>query len=123
MKKDNYSLRWIGFPVGFCVNRTHYIFNHMKFTVLVHRYDGDHVSKAIGAGDGIDTMSVDGKNGGMDPRFMVVGFEVVPCSYRHNIEAYSNLEMYGSILFPLTVAYLGENLSGEYVRSFEATGN
>ena len=59
-------------------------------------------------------MSVNGKNGGMHPRSMVVGFEVVPCSYRHNIEAYSNLEMYGSILFPLTVVYLGENISGEH---------
>jgi len=94
-KQDNFSLRWTGFPVGFRVDKTHYIFNHLKFTVLVHRYDGDSVSKAIGAGDGIDTMPVDSKDGSMTPGFMVVGFEVVPCSYQHNIEASSNLKMYG----------------------------
>jgi hypothetical protein len=33
----------------------------MKFTILVHMYDSDHVFKEIGVGDGIDTMLIDGK--------------------------------------------------------------
>eukprot|EP00252_Welwitschia_mirabilis_P014954 TRINITY_DN33038_c0_g1_i1.p1 TRINITY_DN33038_c0_g1~~TRINITY_DN33038_c0_g1_i1.p1 ORF type:complete len:664 (+),score=53.15 TRINITY_DN33038_c0_g1_i1:252-2243(+) len=93
-KQDNFSLRWTGFPVGFRVDKTHYIFNHLKFTVLVHRYEGDSVARAIGTSDGLDGMPTDVQTGGSGPGYMIVGFEVVPCSYLHDIGAASNLKMY-----------------------------
>lgn len=67
----------------------------------MHRYDGHSVSKSIEPREGIDTILVDGNDGGMTPRYMVVGFEVVPCSHQHNIEASSNIKMYGK--YPISI--------------------
>ncbi|GLJ42964.1 hypothetical protein SUGI_0891490 [Cryptomeria japonica] len=101
-KQDNFSLRWTGYPVGFRVDKTHYIFNHLKFTVLVHKDEGNSVSKVMGTGDGLDTLpSVGGSGGDIAPGYMVVGFEVVPCSYQHDMAASGKLKMYAK--YPSTI--------------------
>nr|CAD1825697.1 unnamed protein product [Ananas comosus var. bracteatus] len=73
---DGYSLRWTGYPVGIRVRDggAYYVFNHLKFTVLVHRYEEKTQNEA--------------------PGWMVVGFEVVPCSVAHDSESVKSLRMY-----------------------------
>ncbi|CBI25602.3 unnamed protein product, partial [Vitis vinifera] len=68
-KKEGFFLRWTGYPVGIKVQDMYYVFNHLKFTVLVHK-----------------TSNV--------PGYMVVGFEVVPCSVSHNFDSVKNLKIY-----------------------------
>ncbi|CAD6241876.1 unnamed protein product [Miscanthus lutarioriparius] len=35
-RKDDYLMRWTGYPVGIRVGVDYYVFNHLQFTVLVH---------------------------------------------------------------------------------------
>ncbi|MQL91898.1 hypothetical protein Taro_024519 [Colocasia esculenta] len=73
--RDGYLLHWTGFPVGVRVQDAYYVFNHLRFRLLVHRYE-DAANAAA-------------------PGFMVVGFEVVPCSAQLDPEAAKKVEMYG----------------------------
>ncbi|GER40484.1 endomembrane protein 70 protein family [Striga asiatica] len=66
--KDGFTMRWTGYPVGVKVDGGYYSFNHLKFTVLVNKYE--------------------------ESAYMVVGFEVVPCSFRHESGSTKNLGMY-----------------------------
>ncbi|KAG9147985.1 hypothetical protein Leryth_003570 [Lithospermum erythrorhizon] len=70
MNKDGYFVRFTGFPVGIKVQNVSYVFNHLKFTVLVHKWDNDV------------------------PGYMVVGFEVVPCSFQHKQDMIKSLSTY-----------------------------
>ncbi|KAJ8560252.1 hypothetical protein K7X08_004310 [Anisodus acutangulus] len=49
----------------------------------------------IGAGDGVELITTDDKSVADTPSYMVVGFEVVPCSFQHNIDLLKNLKPYG----------------------------
>ncbi|KAG9456227.1 hypothetical protein H6P81_000735 [Aristolochia fimbriata] len=91
-KKDEYFLRWTGYPVGIKVQDLYYIFNHLKFTVLVHKYEEANVARVIGTGDAAELMPT--TKGSEVPGYMVVGFEVVPCSSQHDAESVKNLNMY-----------------------------
>eukprot|EP00249_Psilotum_nudum_P016136 c25673_g1_i1 orf=228-2261(+) len=99
-RQGDYVLRWTGFPVGFFDEgkKTHYIVNHLKFTVLIHEYEDSGVGSLMGTGDGLDAIPISTtgseKNGF---GFQVVGFEVVPCSVRHNQASLSNVKTYDLI--------------------------
>lgn len=64
--------RWTGYPIGLKFSDSYYVFNHLKFTVLVHKYEEMNVPH----------------------KYMVVGFEVDPCSVKHNPETLTNLKTY-----------------------------
>lgn len=91
-KEDGFMLRWTGYPIGVKVGDAYYIFNHLKFTVLVHKYEEPNVARVMGTGDAADVipMNKQSENSG----YMVVGFEVVPCSVQHDLESIKNLKMY-----------------------------
>ncbi|KAL8127954.1 transmembrane 9 superfamily member 11-like [Apium graveolens] len=93
-KKDGFFLRWNGYPVGIKIQGKYYVFNHLKFTVLVHKFEETNVARVMGAGDSADMIPTD-KKGSDVPGYMVVGFEVVPCSFKHDAGSMKNLAMYG----------------------------
>ncbi|KAM3321417.1 transmembrane 9 superfamily member 11 [Capsicum chacoense] len=100
-KKDNFFLRWTGYPVGIKVQDAYYVFNHLKFTVLVHKFEETNVARVMGTGDGSEVISTVGNEGSDAPGYMVVGFEVVPCSFQHTPDSLKNLKMYGKIPSPI----------------------
>ncbi|XP_052183623.1 transmembrane 9 superfamily member 11-like [Diospyros lotus] len=93
-KKDDYFLRWTGYPVGIKVQDVYYMFNHLRFLVLVHKYEETNVAGVMGTGDAAEVIPTIGKSGSEVPGFMVVGFEVIPCSVQHNVESLKSLKMY-----------------------------
>lgn len=93
MKKDGYSLRWTGYPVGIKVQDLYYVFNHLKFTVLVHKYEETNVARVMGTGDAAEVMPTVDRTSDV-PGYMVVGFEVVPCIVLHNLDAVKKLKIY-----------------------------
>ncbi|GJV46767.1 transmembrane 9 superfamily member 11 [Tanacetum coccineum] len=94
-KRDNFLVRWTGYPLGIKVNEGYYVFNHLKFTVLVHKYEETNVASVMGTGDAAEVIPPVDKAGSDIPGYIVVGFEVTPCSYQHNSESLKNLKMYG----------------------------
>ena len=96
-RQNDVSIQWTGYPVGFTQNnKEDYIINHLKFKVLVHEYEGSGV-EIIGTGEeGMGVISNDA-----DKRkasgFEIVGFEVIPCSVKHDPEAMSKHKMYDNI--------------------------
>ncbi|KAF3628735.1 Transmembrane 9 superfamily member 11 [Capsicum annuum] len=95
MNKDGFFLRWTGYPVGIKVKDVYYVFNHLKFTVLVHKDEkSPTMPGVIGAGDGVELITTEDKSVTDAPGYIVVGFEVVPCSFQHNIDLLKNLKPY-----------------------------
>ena len=96
-RQNDVSIQWTGYPVGFTQNNNDdYIINHLKFKVLVHEYEGSGV-EIIGTGEeGMGVISTDA-----DKRkasgFEIVGFEVVPCSVKHDPEAMLKHKMYDNV--------------------------
>ncbi|KAI8023512.1 Transmembrane 9 superfamily member 11 [Camellia lanceoleosa] len=93
-KKEGFYLRWTGYPIGVKVQDMYYVFNHLKFTVLVHKYEEPNVARVMGTGDAVEMIPTNKKSESEELGYMVVGFEVVPCSFQHNIESLKNLKMY-----------------------------
>ncbi|KAF9614426.1 hypothetical protein IFM89_018571 [Coptis chinensis] len=93
-RKEGYFLRWTGYPVGIKDQGLYYVFNHLKFKVLVHKYEDSNVARVMGTGDAAEVIPTFEKPGSDVPGYMVVGFEVVPCSVQHNPESARNLKMY-----------------------------
>lgn len=93
-KKEGYPLRWTGYPVGINVKGSYYVFNHLKFKVLVHKYEETNVASVMGTGDAAGVIPSIGKQKLDVPGYMVVGFEVVPCSPLHKVDLVKNLKMY-----------------------------
>ncbi|XP_042494792.1 transmembrane 9 superfamily member 11 [Macadamia integrifolia] len=100
-KKEGYFLRWTGYPVGIKVQAVYYMFNHLKFTVLVHKYEETNVARVMGTGDAAEVIPTIEKPGSDVPGYMVVGFEVVPCSFQHNVDSVKNLKMYEKYPSPI----------------------
>ncbi|KAH0649813.1 hypothetical protein KY284_029725 [Solanum tuberosum] len=100
-RKAGYFLRWTGYPVGIKVQNAYYVFNHLKFMVLVHNYEETNVARVMGTGDGAEVISTVGKDGSEEPAYMVVGFEVVPCSVQHAPDSAKNLKMYNKYPTPI----------------------
>ncbi|PWA82127.1 Nonaspanin (TM9SF) [Artemisia annua] len=94
-KRDTYFLRWTGYPIGIKVGSEYFMFNHLKFTVLVHKYEETNVASVMGTGDAADVIPSIGKQESDVPGYMVVGFEVTPCSVKHSPESLKNLKTYG----------------------------
>ncbi|GMG98845.1 hypothetical protein Nepgr_000685 [Nepenthes gracilis] len=96
-KQNGVSIQWTGFPVGFTPLNSNedYIINHLKFRVLIHEYEGSGV-EIIGTGEegmGVIPEADKKKASGYE----IVGFEVIPCSIKHDLEVMSKLNMYDSI--------------------------
>ncbi|GAB4832732.1 Transmembrane 9 super member 11 [Ancistrocladus abbreviatus] len=91
-KKDGYFLRWTGYPLGIKVQDAYYLFNHLKFTVLVHKYEETNVARVMGTGDAVEVIPTGGESDVLG--YMVVGFEVVPCNFQHDINAVKNVKMH-----------------------------
>ncbi|KAL4598779.1 hypothetical protein ACB092_11G081600 [Castanea dentata] len=96
-RQNDVSIQWTGYPVGFTQNNNDdYIINHLKFKVLVHEYEGSGV-EIIGTGEeGMGVISTDADKKKASG-FEIVGFEVVPCSVKHDPEALSKRKMYDNI--------------------------
>ncbi|GMH20588.1 hypothetical protein Nepgr_022429 [Nepenthes gracilis] len=92
IKKDGFFLRWTGYPLGIKVKDAYYVFNHLKFKVLVHKYEETNVARVMGTGDANEVIQTG--SGSDVPGYMVVGFEVVPCSVPHVLNAAKDLKMY-----------------------------
>ncbi|XP_077222640.1 transmembrane 9 superfamily member 12-like [Tasmannia lanceolata] len=90
------KIQWTGFPIGYTSQSNEdYIINHLKFKVLVHEYEGSGV-EIIGTGEeGLGVTSETDKK--MASGYEIVGFEVVPCSIKHDPEAMSKLKMYEKV--------------------------
>ncbi|TYH15049.1 hypothetical protein ES288_A05G012900v1 [Gossypium darwinii] len=50
-QKEGFMLRWTEYPVGFNIEDAYYVFNHLKFKVLVHKYEETNVARMRGTGD------------------------------------------------------------------------
>ncbi|KAJ4952259.1 hypothetical protein NE237_029091 [Protea cynaroides] len=100
-KKEGYSLRWTGYPIGIKVQDVYYAFNHLKFTVLVHKYEETNVARVMGTGDAAEVIPTIEKSESNVPGYMVVGFEVVPCSFQHNVDSVKKLKMYEKYQSPI----------------------
>ncbi|KAF5948581.1 hypothetical protein HYC85_014538 [Camellia sinensis] len=85
------------FPVG-CTppdGNEDYVINHLKFRVLVHEYEGAGV-QIIGTGEeGMGVISQADKEAASG--YEIVGFEVVPCSVKHDPDVLSKPHMYDNI--------------------------
>ncbi|KAK1394501.1 Transmembrane 9 superfamily member [Heracleum sosnowskyi] len=101
MKKDNFVLRWTGYPVGIKIQDTYFLFNHLMFKVLVHKYEETHVAGVIGTGDGAELITTNEKSEGRPRGYMVVGFEVIPCSFQHDVNLIDKLKMYDKYSAPI----------------------
>ncbi|XAR68229.1 hypothetical protein NMG60_11003292 [Bertholletia excelsa] len=93
-EQNGVKIQWTGFPVGYTPSNSKedYIINHLRFRVLVHEYEGTGV-QVIGTGEegmGVITEADKKKASGYE----IVGFEVFPCSVKHDPEAMSKLHMY-----------------------------
>ncbi|XP_038703405.1 transmembrane 9 superfamily member 12-like [Tripterygium wilfordii] len=96
-KQNGVKIQWTGFPVGHIAfgSNDGYIINHLKFTVLIHEYEGSGV-EIIGTGEeGMGVISEADKNKASG--FEIVGFEVQPCSIKYDPEATTKLHMYDNI--------------------------
>ncbi|KAJ6831299.1 transmembrane 9 superfamily member 11-like [Iris pallida] len=102
-RKEHYFLRWTGYPVGIKVADSYYVFNHLKFTILVSKYEEANVARVMGTGDAADvipstpgggTQAQKQQQQQQPPGWMVVGFEVVPCSFQHDTESIRNVKTY-----------------------------
>ncbi|KAL8150930.1 hypothetical protein V2J09_020738 [Rumex salicifolius] len=93
-RQNGMNIQWTGFPVGYMPPNVSddYIVNHLKFRVLIHEYEGSGI-QIIGTGeDGLDMINeVDKKKAS---GFEIVGFEVVPCSVKHDPDTMSKFHMY-----------------------------
>ncbi|KAL0340397.1 UNVERIFIED_CONTAM: Transmembrane 9 superfamily member 11 [Sesamum radiatum] len=84
-KKDGFMLRWTGYPVGVKVQDAYYVFNHLKFMVLVHKYE-DNVARVMGTGDAAEVIPTIGNAGSMcldtwllDLRWCLVVSSIMTC--------------------------------------------
>ncbi|KAB5527776.1 hypothetical protein DKX38_021623 [Salix brachista] len=96
-KQNGIDIQWTGFPVGYTPQNSNedYIINHLKFTVLVHEYEGSGI-EVIGTGEeGMGVISESDKKKASG--FEIVGFVVVPCSVKYNPEEMTKHHIYDKI--------------------------
>ncbi|XLR14481.1 hypothetical protein S83_042419 [Arachis hypogaea] len=82
--QNGVKIQWTGFPVGYTPpgSNDDYIINHLKFTILVHEYEGSN-AEIIGTGEeglGVISESEKKKASGYE----IVGFQVSPCSIKYD---------------------------------------
>ncbi|GAB4859288.1 Transmembrane 9 super member 12 [Ancistrocladus abbreviatus] len=96
-KQNGVNIQWTGFPVGYTQPNSNedYIVNHLKFRVLIREYEGSGV-EILGTGEeGLGVISEADKKKASG--YEIVGFEVMPCSIKHDPEVMSKLHMYDNI--------------------------
>ncbi|CAN6246299.1 unnamed protein product [Urochloa humidicola] len=95
-EQNGMIIQWTGYPVGYIPEGTTdvYIINHLKFKVLVHKYEGGKV-KVVGTGEGMEVISE--ADSDANSGYEIVGFEVVPCSVKRDPKAMSKLNMYDKV--------------------------
>lgn len=96
-KQNGVNIQWTGYPVGYTPPNSDddYIINHLKFKVLVHEYEGTGV-EIIGTGEeGMGVISETEKTKASG--YEIVGFEVIPCSVKHDPEVMTKLHIYDNI--------------------------
>ncbi|KAI3513734.1 hypothetical protein L1887_21073 [Cichorium endivia] len=76
---QKYRHSWTGYQIRIKISNSYYMFNHLKFIVSVQKYEEMNV-----------------------PGYIVVGFEVNPCSVKHNPETLKNLKTYGKYPFKIS---------------------
>ncbi|KMT02125.1 hypothetical protein BVRB_9g207680 [Beta vulgaris subsp. vulgaris] len=95
--QNGVKIQWTGFPIGYSPANSNddYIINHLKFRVLIHEYEGNNV-EIIGTGEeGMGVISEADKK--KTSGYEIVGFEVVPCSVKHDPELMSKVHMHENI--------------------------
>ncbi|XP_071703375.1 transmembrane 9 superfamily member 11-like [Rutidosis leptorrhynchoides] len=100
MQKGGYYVRWTGYPLGIKVQDVYYLFNHLKFTVLVHKYEHNNVVGVVGTVDGAELITPSNETVNSNG-YMVVGFEVVPCSVNIDNGLLKNITSYDK--YPKTI--------------------
>lgn len=93
------KIQWTGYPVGYTPPNSNddYIINHLKFTVLIHEYEGAGMQVlSTGEEGGLGLISKDDKPKASSG-YEIVGFEVVPCSVKRDPEKMEKLHMYDKI--------------------------
>ncbi|PIN15964.1 Endosomal membrane protein, EMP70 [Handroanthus impetiginosus] len=95
--QNGVKIQWTGYPVGYSPPNSNddYIINHLRFRVLVHEYEGAGV-EIIGTGEegmGVISEADNNKASGYE----IVGFEVVPCSVKYDLDEMSKLHLYDNI--------------------------
>nr|CAB3450919.1 unnamed protein product [Digitaria exilis] len=95
-EQNGMTIQWTGYPVGYIPEGTNdvYIINHLKFKVLVHKYEGGKV-KVLGTGEGMEVISETDSDA--NSGYEIVGFEVVPCSLKRDPKAMLKLKMYDKV--------------------------
>ncbi|CAN6280152.1 unnamed protein product [Urochloa humidicola] len=95
-EQNGMTIQWTGYPVGYIPEGTTdvYIINHLKFKVLVHKYEGGKV-KVFGTGEGMEVISE--ADSDANSGYEIVGFEVVPCSVKRDPKAMLKLKMYDKV--------------------------
>ena len=96
-EQNGIKIQWTGFPVGYTPSNSEddYIINHLKFTVLVHEYEGTGV-EIIGTGEegmGVISQAEQKKASGYE----IVGFQVTPCSVKYDPETMKKYDMLQNI--------------------------
>ncbi|KAK4279026.1 hypothetical protein QN277_016792 [Acacia crassicarpa] len=95
--QNGVKIQWTGFPVGYTPpdGGADYIINHLKFTVLVHEYEGSGV-QIIGTGEeGMGVISEADKKKASG--YEIVGFQVVPCSIKQDPDTMTKYHMYDTL--------------------------
>uniref|UniRef100_A0A1D1XXE1 Transmembrane 9 superfamily member n=1 Tax=Anthurium amnicola TaxID=1678845 RepID=A0A1D1XXE1_9ARAE len=97
-QQNGVTIQWTGFPVGYTPNggNEDYIINHLRFKVLVHEYEGSDVS-IIGTGEEGMGVITEAEKKKKKSGYEIVGFQVFPCSVKHNPEAMSKHNMFDNI--------------------------
>ncbi|KAL4298458.1 hypothetical protein AHAS_Ahas17G0002900 [Arachis hypogaea] len=100
--QNGVQIQWTGFPVGYTPPdaTADYIINHLRFTVLVHEYQGGDL-EIIGTGEGgLGVIAADPDNNdkpSSPPGYQIVGFQVAPCSIKRDPQLMTKLHMYDNI--------------------------
>jgi transmembrane 9 superfamily protein 2/4 len=128
---DNQTSRWTGSPIGFKLdvkddpNPQYYLYNHLQFNVLIHKYDMEAgVGSMLGTGDAVNTVTT-APDKSLEGSFMVVGFEVVPCSVLRKaqdadaIATYNKLQESRCNDGPLQQIKVGERIVYSYDVSYQ----
>ncbi|KAL2621947.1 hypothetical protein R1flu_002152 [Riccia fluitans] len=120
-KDSDVVFRWTGFPIGF-LDKKYYIYNHLRFKILIHDYEDAGIGQVMGTGDGIDSFPTESsvKKSG----YLIVGFEVIPCSVPHSDPKDQELKPYDK-LAPINCdpdgAYQEIKVGEQIVYSYDVT--
>ncbi|MBA0844316.1 hypothetical protein Goarm_001419 [Gossypium armourianum] len=105
--KEGFVSRWTGYPIGVKFQDMYYVFNHLKFKVLVHKYEETNVARVMGTGDAVDVFP-------SEPIVFTyeVAFEESDIKWPSRWDAYLKMEGSKEELDKEAQAQMNEELSG-----------